>query len=119
MLGHLLIFKSGERKLTEGSGLRFFTGGCSGQKFGLETSSVNIFGSFLLVQSGSPEKSILISCQNHMVFAASTLKLRKRKRLGHPKPSQVPPVEVPSILPSLEVIKSLVLCQDGGRNLGI
>lgn len=45
ILGHLLIFTSGA--LTSelgGSGLRFFTTGCYGRKFGF---SINTFGSFI------------------------------------------------------------------------
>lgn len=84
-LGHLLIFKSGALTSSrERFGLWCFIIGCYGRKFGLETSTVDIFGSFLLVWSDSPEKPILI-CQNGTVLATNILEL------WAPNPSQVAP----------------------------
>lgn len=84
-LGHLLICKSGALTSSlERFGLQCFIIGCYGWKSGLETSTVGIFGSFLLVWSDSPEKPILI-CQNGTILATSILEL------WAPKPSQVAP----------------------------
>lgn len=122
ILGHLLIFKSGAHKSDNWKGLDW---GSSLEDV-LARSLVRkllvpVSGSFLLVWSGSPEKSILISCQNSTAFAASFLKKNwgGEKAWGYPKPNQVPPVEGYSVSPSPEVIKSPVLCQDGKRNLDI
>ena len=85
ILGHLLIFKSGAHKSDNWKGLDW---GSSLEDV-LARSLVRkllvpVSGSFLLVWSGSPEKSILISCQNSTAFAASFLKKKteEEKRPG-------------------------------------